>query len=174
MTFQGLGGTLLLMISANACVFVVSRGVDAWLKLPMQGMTIEKYEERYGPTITLRPSVLWKRGLLVCAGTLLANGALTLGLYAAGWLTETMQQTLKSFWFFTVLFSLPFSEMTFLMDRRKPLSPVFIGCVLAGWFGIKQRMNIAAKPLLGTVALLVMFTLGWSLQRYGLRKRGRL
>src|SRR5690606_40708613 len=73
--------SLLLMISANACVFVVSRGVDAWLKLPMRGMTIEKYEERYGPTITLRPSVLWKRGLQIGRASCRGRGGSTGGAW---------------------------------------------------------------------------------------------
>lgn len=174
MTLHALGSTLFLMAGAHLCVYAVSRGVDAWLKLPMKGMTMEKFEERYGPQLVLRPSELWKRGLLVFTGTLFANTLLTVGLYAAGWLTEATRPTLKSFWFFTVFFSLPFSEITFWMDRRKPLSPLFIGWVVAGWFGVKHWMNIVAKPFLGICALMVMFTLGWNLQRFDLRKRGRL
>lgn len=174
MTLQALSRTLILIGCANACVYAVSRGVDAWLKLPMQGKTIEKYEEIYGPNVPLKPSILWKRGLLVFVGTLLANGILTIAIYAAGLLTEAVQQTLQTFWFLTILFSLPFSEITYLMDRRKPISPIFIGCVLAGWFAAKHWLNMIAKPFLGALALLVMFMLGWTLQRYGLRKRGRL
>lgn len=174
MTFHALSRIFFLIGSASACVYVVSRGVDAWLKLPMEGRTIEKYEELYRQKITLRPSLLWKRGLLVFLGTVIANGIITLSLYVTGWLTVPIQQNLKSFWFFTVLFSLPFSEITYFMDQRKLFSPIFIGCVIAGWFAAKHRLQIVAKPLLGAFALLVMFTLGWILQRYSLRKRGRL
>src|SRR5690625_4938903 len=113
MTFHALSRIFFLIGSASACVYVVSRGVDAWLKLPMEGRTIEKYEELYRQKITLRPSLLWKRGLLVFLGTVIANGIITLSLYVTGWLTVPIQQNLKSFWFFTVLFSLPFSEITY-------------------------------------------------------------
>lgn len=174
MTLEAVGELLVLIGSASACVYVVSRGVDTWLGLPMKGSTIERYEEFHQQKVDLQVAMIWKRGLLVLLGTIVANSIITLLLYFSGSLTEPIRPFLKAFWLLTILFGLPFSEMTFLMDRRKLISPIFIGGVVAVFFAAKHWSPIITKPLRGVLSLAVMFTLGWLLQRYSLRKRGRL
>lgn len=175
MKLAGVGNVLLLISSAGACAYVVSRAVDLWFDLPMRGSTIEQYEELHEERINLHAPLLLKRGFFVLLGTVVANSLLTLLIYLAGYLTEEpAQQFLRHFWLLTLLFGLPFSEILFLMDRRRLVSPIFVGCVVAGFFAIKNWVHLVARPLAGALGLAAMFVLGWMLQRYSLRKRDRL